>query len=129
MIISIRPVFARTRQSKVTLDSTLQILITVQKKAMFQTKVCTKVGNSLFLNLVMIRKWTLFSVKMVNFQNAEMKLVFSLLGFKSKNMCLRELGDNGYECNKQYYQMKANSPFKILNVSNKHLHFILHKRF
>ena len=102
---------------------------TVKKKAMFQTKVCTKVGNSLFLNLVMIRKWTLFSVKMVNFQNAEMKFVFSWLGFKSKDMCLHELGDNGYECNKQYYQMKANSPFKILNVSNKHLHFILHKRF
>ena len=74
---------------------------TVKKKAMFQTKVCTKVGNSLFLNLVMIRKWTLFSVKMVNFQNAEMKFIFSWLGFKSKVMCLHELGDNGYECNKQ----------------------------
>ena len=85
---------------------------------MFQTKVCTKVGNSLFLNLGMIRKWTLFSVKMVNFQNAEMKFVFCWLGFKSKNMCLRELGDNGYECNKQYHQMKANSPFKIFIVSN-----------
>ena len=73
------------------------VLDTVQKKAMFQTKVCTKVGNSLFLNLVMIRKWTLFPVKMVNFQNAEMKFVFSWLGFKSKDMCLHELGDNGYE--------------------------------
>ena len=104
-------------------------LDTVKKKAMFQTKVCTKVGNSLFLNLGMIRKWTLFSVKMVNFQNAEMKFVFCWLGFKSKNMCLHELGDNGYECNKQYHQMKANSPFKIFIVSNKHLHFILHKRF
>ena len=71
-----------------------------QKKVMFQTKVCTKVGNSLFLNLVMIRKWTLFPVKIVNFQNAEMKFVFSWLGFKSKDMCLHELGDNGYECNK-----------------------------
>ena len=39
---------------------------TVQKKVMFQIKVCTKVGNSLFLTFVMIRKWTLFSVMMVN---------------------------------------------------------------
>ena len=38
---------------------------TVQKKVMFQTKVCTKVGNSLLPNFVMIRKRTLFSVKMV----------------------------------------------------------------
>ena len=96
---------------------------------MFQTKVCTKVGNSLFLNFVMSRKWTLFSVKMVNLEIAEIKYVFSWLSFKSKDMCLHELGDNGYECNKQYYQMKANIPFKISNVSNKHLHFSLHKRF
>ena len=58
-----------------------------------------------------------------------MKFVFAWLGFKSKDMSLHELGDNGYECNKQYYQMKTNCPFKILNVSNKHLHFILHKIF
>ena len=66
---------------------------------------------------------------MDNFYNTEMKLFFSWLGFKSKDMCLHEVGDNGYEFNKQYYQMKANSPFKITNVSNKHLNFILHKRF
>ena len=39
---------------------------TVKKKVMFKTKVCTKVGNSLFLAFFMIRNWTLFSVKMVN---------------------------------------------------------------
>ena len=58
-----------------------------------------------------------------------MKFIFSCLGFKSKNMCLHELGDNGYECNKQCYQMRANISFKRLNVSNKHLHFVLCKKF
>ena len=77
----------------------------------------------------MSRKWTLFSVKMVNLEIAEIKYVFSWLSFKSKDMCLHELQDNGYKCNKQCYQMSANVSFKILNVSNKHLHFILYKKF
>ena len=43
-----------------------QTLYTVWKKDMLCTKVYTKVGNSLFLIFFMIRKWTLFFVKMVN---------------------------------------------------------------
>ena len=95
----------------------------MQKKVMFKTKVCTKVGNSLFLAFFMIRNWTLFSVKMVNLKNAEMKLYLSWLGFKSKERCLHELWDNEYKCNKQCYQMRANVSFQILNVLIKHLHF------
>ena len=41
-----------------------------------------------------------------------MKLYFSWLGFKSKDMCLDELRDSGYECNKQCYQMRASVSFK-----------------
>ena len=74
-----------------SLEILISILYTVQKKVMFKTKVCTKVGNSLFLALFMIRNWTLFPVKMVNLKNAEMKLNLSWLGFKSKERCLHEL--------------------------------------
>ena len=49
---------------------------------------------------------------------------FLLVSFKSKYICLHELGDNGYECNKQCCQMNANISFKILNVCDKHLQFI-----
>ena len=66
---------------------------------------------------------------MVNFQNAETKFVFSWLGFKSKDMCLDELRDSGYKCNKQCYQMRENVSFKRSDNSNKHLHLILYKRF
>ena len=87
-------------------------LHTVKKKVMFKTKVCTKVGNSLFLAFFMIRNWTLFSVKIFNLQYAELKWNFSWLGFKSKGMCLDELRDSGYKCNKQCYQMRASVSFK-----------------
>ena len=66
---------------------------------------------------------------MLNLQYAEMKLYFSWLGFKSKDMCLDELRDSGYECNKQCYQMRASVSFKRSDNSNKHVHFILYERF
>ena len=66
---------------------------------------------------------------MVNLQYAEMKLYLSWLGFKSKDMCLDELRYSGYKCNKQCYQMRENVSFKRSDNSNKHLHFILYKRF
>ena len=53
-----------------------------------------------------------------------MKYIWSWIGFKSKKMCLHELWDNGYESNKQCYQMRANISLKRLNSSYKHLHFI-----